>query len=74
MILRKIYSSQCASAEFEFDEMPYCLIVELIKSTEKTFSNLEKRMVPIFPKTESFDLKLSEKKYENREGPRIKRT
>lgn len=78
MILRKIYSSntkhQCGSGEFEFDEMPYCLIVELIKSTDKKFSNLEKSMVPIFPKTESFELKLSGKKDENSEGLRIKRT
>jgi hypothetical protein len=78
VILRKIYSSntkhQCGNGEFEFDEMLYCLIVELIKSTDKKFSNLEKSMVPIFPKTESFELKLYGKKDENSEGLRIKRT
>ncbi len=31
-------------------------------------------MVPIFPKTDSFDLKLGGKKEENKEGLRIKRT
>ena len=63
VILKKIYSSnekiKTEHGQYEFKNLPNCLIVQLIKSTDKQFSNLENNLVPIFPKTESLDLKFS---------------
>ena len=55
--------------------MPYCLIVKLLKPTDKKFSNLDECLVPIFPRTETFDLKFSNNyKDTKNESLRIKRT
>ena len=79
VILKKIYSSnervQTAPGQYEFKCLPNCLIVQLVKHTDKQFSNLEDNLIPIFTRTESFDLKLSaNSKNDRKEGLRIRRT